>query len=334
MIWCCPRCRGELADEGSALRCEGCSARYEVIAGIPDFRDDAPTWIDVRRDREAARALAARADADGVAGLRALVRAVFGQREGAMSEQVADLRTSQVLDAPARLRVEVGGWLDGVARGTFLDLGCGPGMLLAAAALHGRRGIGVDVCLTWLVVASRLIALHGGVPVLAAAFAEALPLADRSVDGVVALDVVEHVADPVPFLREIDRVTAPGGALALATPNRFSLAAEPHVFVWGVGWLPRRWQCRYVRWRSGKPYDYVRLLSPWELRRLVGRHTAFSSRLLVPPVPDVEIARFPARRAALARAYNRIAGAWWSRPAALGVGPFFRLVGRRVHAVG
>jgi len=73
----------------------------------------------------------------------------------------------------------------------------------------------------------------GGDPLLAAAHAEALPLADGAVSGVISLDVIEHVAEPRRYLREIERVLAPGGNTALSTPNRFSLAAEPHVFVWG-----------------------------------------------------------------------------------------------------
>ncbi len=71
-------------------------------------------------------------------------------------------------------------WLEPcVSRGIFLDLGCGPGMLLAAAAEEGYQGIGVDVSLVWLVVAHRLIEARGGRPVLAAALAEALPAGRR-----------------------------------------------------------------------------------------------------------------------------------------------------------
>lgn len=333
VAWCCPRCRGPLVDRPAGYRCTACAADYAVVGGIPDFRVEAPAWIDVAQDRELARELAAVAGerpADA-AMVRDLVVRMFRGRD-AMPAHVADLRARQVLDAPARLAPEVAGWLDRATRGRFLDLGCGPGMLLAAAARAGRDGVGVDVCLAWLVVAKAMVEAHGGRASLAAAFAEALPLAAGAVDGVVALDVVEHVADPVPFLVEIDRVTRDGGELALATPNRYSLAAEPHVFVWGVGWLPRRWQAAYVQWRTGRPYEYVRLLGAHELRRLVRRHTAFAPRLVVPPVPASEIARFAPRRARLARLYNRLAAAPLARPAALALGPFFRLVGRRAQA--
>lgn len=39
-------------------------------------------------------------------------------------------------------------------------------------------------------------------------------------DGVVCSEVIEHVEDPVDFVRELVNITAPGGTLVLTTPNR------------------------------------------------------------------------------------------------------------------
>jgi SAM-dependent methyltransferase len=46
-----------------------------------------------------------------------------------------------------------------------------------------------------------------------------LPFADESFDMVVSMDVVEHVPDPLPWLRETARVLRPNGVLFLTTPN-------------------------------------------------------------------------------------------------------------------
>ncbi|HEX7940827.1 MAG TPA: hypothetical protein VF488_03450, partial [Gemmatimonadaceae bacterium] len=116
---------------------------------------------------------------------------------------------------------------------------------------------------------------------------------------------------------------------ALATPNRFSVSAEPHVGVWGVGWLPTRWQQRYVRMRSGKPYDYVRLLSVPGLKRLMKRETHFDGRFIIPQIADEEIALFQSRRAKVARAYNRAAELRMLRWPLFAIAPFFRFVGVR-----
>jgi 2-polyprenyl-3-methyl-5-hydroxy-6-metoxy-1,4-benzoquinol methylase len=328
MIWCCPRCRADLAEAGGVLRCGQCYGEYQTVAGIPDLRLPGANWIiDYEADLHVARELAAKMRD---LSLEQAVRGIFAKRPDFDDAHTAT-RTKQVLAAPQRLRGEIAGWLAPCVppAGAFLDLGCGPGMLIAAAALSGRRGIGIDVSMTWLVVAKRLIEESGGEPVLAAALAESLPLADGAVDSVIALDVIEHVADPTPFLREIDRVTSGGGHMALATPNRFSLAAEPHVAVWGVGWVPRRWQKRYVKWSSGKSYDYVQLLSTFETARLIRRTTHMNARTLIPPVSSQEIARFPAYRAALAKLYNALLALFFARWIFLVIGPFFRVIGTK-----
>lgn len=47
-----------------------------------------------------------------------------------------------------------------------------------------------------------------------------LPFADRSFDGLVSFQVIEHVADPVAFVRELARVLKPGASAVLTTPSR------------------------------------------------------------------------------------------------------------------
>ena len=328
MIWRCPTCRGELVESADSVACAGCGAAYEAVCGIPDLRIDAPSWIDCDDDRAQARHIAAT-----TAGwpLDDVLRHVFRMR--GLDAAGVERRVVHALDAPHRLRGEVEGWLTSATSvSPFLDLGCGSGALLAAAHAAGRPGIGVDVSMVWLVVAKRRIEAAGGVPVLAAGFAEALPLADDALSGVVSLDTIEHVGDQAAYLREIDRVTAPGGAIALATPNRFSLGPEPHVRVWGVGWLPRRVQRRYAEWRSGLPYAFTRLLSTPETRRLMRRHTHFDYEIVVPPIPDEEVGSGSTARATLARVYNRVVAQPWVRPAMLLVGAFFRIVGRKIGA--
>ncbi|MFE9084375.1 methyltransferase domain-containing protein [Brevundimonas sp. NPDC003935] len=330
-LWRCPRCRGELARVAERLDCVACGHRYGQVDGIPDLRVPGPSWIDIEEDLRTAREIAA-LDLD----VEDLVRAVYARRS-AWSEDLVRMRTRQVLDAPQRLQKDVSGWLaEAVSQDAWLDLGCGPGMLLAAAAgLKGPgAGVGVDVSMTWLVVAKRLIQAHGGTPILAAGLAEALPFSDGALSGVVSLDVIEHVDRPDAFLSEIDRVVRPGGRLALSTPNRFSLSPEPHVMVWGVGLLPRRHQARYVAWRSGKAYVSTCLMSSAELGRKLRRCTRFAARILIPPVPDEEVARFSPLKARLARLYNSIAAAPALRAVFLTIGPFFQIVGVKVHEPG
>jgi SAM-dependent methyltransferase/rubredoxin len=330
-LWRCPRCHGGLACIAERLDCVACGYRYGQVDGIPDLRVPGPSWIDIQDDLATAREIAALK-----LSVEDLVRAVYARRS-AWNEDLVQLRTRQVLTAPHRLQKDVAGWLGtAVSQDGWLDLGCGPGMLLAAAAglKTPGAGVGVDVSMTWLVVAKRLIQAHGGRPVLAAGLAEALPFADGALSGVVSLDVIEHVDRPDVFLSEIDRVVRPGGRLALSTPNRFSLSPEPHVMVWGVGLLPRRYQAPYVAWRSGKAYVSTCLMSSAELDRKLRRCTRFAARILIPPVPEEEVARFSPIKARLARLYNRIAAAPALRAVFLTIGPFFQIVGVKAHGPG
>lgn len=327
MIWCCPQCRGSLAQEEQAIRCLACERQYDAVDGIPDLRLDGPAWIDFAEDRRRARELVEAVAPEDVEGA---VDFVFRRREG-WDEALVERRVRQVLELPGQLRGEFHEWLAPLRNhtGPLLDIGCGPGTLLAAAASVDRQTLGVDVSMEWLVVAQRMIRSAGGEPLLACALAEALPLPDGSVTCIAVLDVIEHVSDPSDLVREVNRVVGPGGVVALATPNRFSFAAEPHVGVWGVGWLPTPLQEWYVRRRSGKPYGFVRLLSRRELIRLFQRHSEISIRIGPATIPAHELRFFSPRRALLARVYNGLVARRLLARLVSPISPFFHLVGRR-----
>lgn len=326
-VWHCPRCRGALTQHPGELVCASCASRYPVIMGIPDLRVDAPAWVDIEADRQRAVSLSA---LPGIGSGADLAYHLFRRREG-WSEQVARYRADQVRTHPDRLEREFDDWLNGTTgmNAPMLDLGCGSGGLLAAAARRGLQGIGIDVSLEWLVVAQRLIRENGGTPVLAAGVAEALPLRDAAVGAVVSLDVLEHVVDQDQYLREIDRVLIAGGTCALATPNRFSFTPEPHVNVWGVGWVPRAWQSAFVKYRSGQAYDYCKLLSVREVRRMVAGTTSLRARVMPGVIPPEEMERFSRAKAFIARAYNGVASAPGLGALILPIAPFFRVIAQR-----
>jgi SAM-dependent methyltransferase len=52
-----------------------------------------------------------------------------------------------------------------------------------------------------------------------------LPFADGTVDAVVMLDIVEHLADPAAVLAEARRVLRPGGALVVSVPHKGPMTA-------------------------------------------------------------------------------------------------------------
>lgn len=99
--------------------------------------------------------------------------------------------------------------LVGEGGGYLLDLGCGHGRLVRRfSAQGGRKAVGVDLSLEMLRQGGQ------GLPV-AQANAAALCFPDGIFSVVVCMGLFEYMSDPSAFLREIHRVTAPGGLLAL-----------------------------------------------------------------------------------------------------------------------
>jgi SAM-dependent methyltransferase len=107
-------------------------------------------------------------------------------------------------------------------------------------------------------------------------------------------------------MREAYRVLAPGGAIFLATPNRWSLTPEPHVNVWGVGFLPTAWRERYVALVQNVPYRNITLLNWFDIRRLLGQTRFRRCRIVLPALPSEHTARLPAWARAAVPVYHAL----------------------------
>ncbi|MCC6213639.1 MAG: class I SAM-dependent methyltransferase [Polyangiaceae bacterium] len=95
--------------------------------------------------------------------------------------------------------------------GSLLEVGCGYGYLLDEARPHFRRRVGTDLSEGAIAVArGRADAAHvGGVEAAAG----------ELFDVVIANHVVEHVVDPVGFLRGLTARCRPGGRVVVSTPD-------------------------------------------------------------------------------------------------------------------
>lgn len=298
----CPRCRGSLAPEPAEFHCLACSARYPVVAGIPDLRVFPDPWIGLEEDRQKARRLAE--VTEGMSFAEAVQ--AYWQMTPGTPPHLARRFIEHALGAEQRSAQ----WLaqldrDGgpVAPGPWLDLGCGTGDLAACVRRSQRPVIGIDIALRWLVIARKRPGVDGRVP-LVCCCAERLPFPKATFARVVGLGLLEHCQDAREVLAEARRVLEPGGDLRLRTLNRFSILREPHVGVWGVGFVPRRWADRWVRWWSGQRYLNHRPLSPRELR--ISLDQAGFPRAAVEPaqVLDAETERLRATLRPMVRGYR------------------------------
>jgi ubiquinone/menaquinone biosynthesis C-methylase UbiE len=110
---------------------------------------------------------------------------------------------------------------------TVADVGCGNGMYLAELARRGLPGrvLGVDLSLGMLTAARERLAAGAaagpaaGAPsarvALAGGDATALPLRDDAANVTLAAHMLYHVPEPADAVRELRRVTRPGGRVVI-----------------------------------------------------------------------------------------------------------------------
>jgi len=144
---------------------------------------------------------------------------------------------------------------------TLLDIGCGPGTITAdlAALVTPGRVTALEVTAPALDLARAEIARRGLETVdFAVGDVHALDFADDSFDIVHAHQVLQHLGDPVAALREMRRVTKPGGLVAVRDSDYAAFTWFPQ--------LPEldEWLALYqrvARGNGGEPDAGRRLLS-------------------------------------------------------------------------
>jgi len=131
--------------------------------------------------------------------------------------------------------------LDPLAGLSVLDIGCGGGLISEPLARLGARVTGVDAAAKAIEVAIAHADQSGLDIAYRLGDAEALVDEAAQFDAVVALEIIEHVADPDQFLEMLAQLVAPGGAVVLSTLNRtvrsFLEAIVGAEYV--LRWLPR-----------------------------------------------------------------------------------------------
>jgi 2-polyprenyl-6-hydroxyphenyl methylase/3-demethylubiquinone-9 3-methyltransferase len=140
---------------------------------------------------------------------------------------------------------------------SLLDIGCGGGLLSEPMTRLGASVTGVDASARNIATASVHAARQGLAIDYRQGTAEALAESGAQFDVVLALEIVEHVADVDLFLRSCGRLVKPGGLLFLSTLNRtakaWALAIAGAEYV--LGWLPRG------------THDWKKFLKPSEVAR-------------------------------------------------------------------
>ncbi len=125
------------------------------------------------------------------------------------------LRTGWIAERIAKAHGRTGRDLAGL---TILDVGCGAGLASEAFARTGATVTGLDAAGAALEAAR---AHAAGLPITyVEGTPEALARAGTHFDAVVALEVIEHVADRAAFCAALAALVKPGGHVFLSTLNR------------------------------------------------------------------------------------------------------------------
>ncbi|MGB6751683.1 MAG: bifunctional 2-polyprenyl-6-hydroxyphenol methylase/3-demethylubiquinol 3-O-methyltransferase UbiG [Xanthobacteraceae bacterium] len=131
--------------------------------------------------------------------------------------------------------------LDSLSGLRMLDIGCGAGVLTEPLARLGASVVGADPSDSNIAVAKHHAEQSGLTIDYRATTAEALEAAGESYDIVLAMEVVEHVADVGLFIDVAAEMVKPGGLMFVATLNRtvksFALAIVGAEYI--LRWLPR-----------------------------------------------------------------------------------------------
>ena len=157
-------------------------------------------------------------------------------------------------------------YLQGMTPGRVLDVGCGNGQFLAAAAACGWTATGIDFDPEAVAAARRLPGVEAEVGDLAEQAFDA-----GVFDAVMLNNVIEHVPDPRATFAECARLLRGGGRLVMITPNLDALGHR----VFGPDW------------RGLEPPRHLHLFTARALRAFA-RRAGFARTAICSPTGQTE----------------------------------------------
>lgn len=152
-------------------------------------------------------------------------RVVYDTGDGSLGEETGTRNRHFDPDAMAGIGTHeiVAGLVDPPA-GPVLEVGPGQGAFTARLANTGYRALAIGV------EAKQYTAIA---PFIQADIDRGLPVKTASLEGIVAIEVIEHLENPLWFFREARRCLVSEGWLIVTTPNVQSVAARLSVLLRG-----------------------------------------------------------------------------------------------------
>ncbi len=284
-MYICPKCRSsKLCHSFDSYECTNCHSKYDIVAGIPDFR--------IFRDRiysnpiKEAEQVKILLENYSSKSFEQLLQICMGiekckKESNYLGLNLIKKNINSIVDSlnngngVMHFLDRFGMRKDEILKKAILDVGCGFCNNTLPLSKFCKNLIALDISLPHLIVARKMLQEQGvSNLVLACGCSEALPFSDKQFDYVFASGVIEHVQDQNRFAAETYRVLKDDGNFFFSSPNRFFIGREPHVGIPLVGFLPRKLMKLYVNVLTGRKltYEGKRLLSYRELVKLLRKY--------------------------------------------------------------
>lgn len=257
----CLRCSGLLKRTRSAWSCASCGTEVPMTFDVVDFLVDKPRLsaangaVDLAADYRQAQDLMAVWHGSSFSGLQQLLGA--SESGGACSSPSREAAHGRFARKYGRVAAEVGlahgaailskvdahltSMNESSIRGRWcLEAAGGHGLFLVDFAERFENLVFVDCSLSHILLAKKLMEERSidNVAFVRADVTE-LPFVSGRFDFVHENGIIEHVADPQRMIDEGLRVCSSDGIFVCLSPNRFTIAPEPHFRIPVFGFIPQ-----------------------------------------------------------------------------------------------
>lgn len=323
-LFVCPQCRDRLTKQPDNYLCSDCKREYPIIFGIADFRIRSDPYLSLQEERAKAKRLATEIEQSFSAMLD-----YYYEITDDVPPVLATRYKAYHYNGPKQARQSLAR-LGIASDDVILDVGCGTGGALIAAAENCSHIYGMDIALRWLVICQQRLKEQGITATLVCADIEASPFPDEYFSKITATDLLENVYSVDKTLVALGRLLKADGKLWLAGSNKFCLGPHPSTRLWAIGYFPGKLRTRLVkRLRGVDSLRFINLISPGRIIRYAKRIGLYTHTLSPRMVALDEDGHYPAIDRLLIKTYVVVARLPLLRQLLIWVGPAFEMILRK-----
>ncbi len=323
-LFVCPQCRTKLTVQTDYYQCSRCNREYPVIFGIADFRIRSDPYLSLQQERAKAKRLVTETEQNFSAMLD-----YYYEITNDVPPVLATRYKTYHHNGPKQARQSLDR-LGISSEDVFLDVGCGTGGALIAAAENCSHIYGMDIALRWLVICQQRLKEQGITATLVCADIEAPPFPDEYFSKITGTDLLENVYSVDKTLVVLGQLLKTDGKLWLAGSNKFCLGPHPSTRLWAIGYFPGKLRSRLVKSLRGvDSLRFINLISPGRIIRYARQIGLYAHSLSPRMVALDDEGHYPAVDRLLIKTYISVARLPLLSKLLIRVGPAFEMTLRK-----